>query len=127
MNSGPLSDMARNAALDEEIREHVDHVCSAQSAHHADREAFVRELIDHIEHPILLHHGCGVRQNRTTTHGCGAPAVAARNEPLVSQSQAALGLFGRNLQPDPLDALVIDHPTSCLPVVRSSSAILRYP
>ena len=45
--------MHGNAAQDEQIRENVDDVHGLQSAVHPDRNAFARELIDDVQHPVL--------------------------------------------------------------------------
>ena len=47
------TNMAGNAAQDEEIREHVDNIHRPQSTIDADRDAFACELVDHVEHPVL--------------------------------------------------------------------------
>ena len=44
--------MARHATQDEQIGQHVDHVDGLELAAHPDRQAFMGELINHIEHAI---------------------------------------------------------------------------
>ena len=46
-------DVARNTTQDEEIRQHIDHIDGLELAGDPDRQAFVGELVDHIEHPIF--------------------------------------------------------------------------
>jgi hypothetical protein len=43
--------VARHAAQDEQIGEHVDDVDGLELASDADRQALVRELVDDVEHP----------------------------------------------------------------------------
>src|SRR6187402_3072623 len=43
--------MARHAAQDEQVGEHVDDVDGLELASDADRQALVRELVDDVEHP----------------------------------------------------------------------------
>src|SRR5215207_1181836 len=45
------ADVARHAAQDEQVREHVDDVDGLELASDADRQALVRELVDDVEHP----------------------------------------------------------------------------
>jgi len=45
--------VARDAAQDEEIGQHVDHIDGLELAGNPDRQAFVGELVDHIEHSIF--------------------------------------------------------------------------
>ena len=42
--------MARDAAQDEQVRQHVDDVRRVQASADPDREAFSRELVDDVEH-----------------------------------------------------------------------------
>ena len=45
--------MARHAAQDEEIGQRIDHIDGLELAGDPDRQAFVGELVDHVEHAIL--------------------------------------------------------------------------
>ena len=45
--------MIGDASQDEEIRQHIDHIDGVELAGDPDRQAFVGELVDHIEHPIF--------------------------------------------------------------------------
>ena len=47
------TDMVRHAAEDEEIGQQVDYIDGFELARNSDRQAFMGELIDHIEHSIL--------------------------------------------------------------------------
>src|SRR3954454_8047442 len=69
--------MARHATQDEQIGQHVDHVDGLELAAHPDRQAFMGELINHIEHAISPSVMCsGPPQSRRTRRDCGAPAAA---------------------------------------------------
>ena len=43
-----------HAAQDEEIGQDVDHIDRFEPPVNADRQAFMRELVDEVEHPVLL-------------------------------------------------------------------------
>ena len=47
------SNVAWDAAQDEQVAEHIDHVDRVQLSVHPDRQAFTRELVDDVEHAIL--------------------------------------------------------------------------
>jgi hypothetical protein len=47
------TDVTRNTAQDEEIGQHIDHIDSLELAGNPDRQAFVAELVDHVEHSIF--------------------------------------------------------------------------
>src|SRR5215210_631587 len=109
------ADVARHAAHDEQVREHVDDVDRLQLASDADRQALVRELVDDVEHPDLPS-VMGpildevVRPDVIAVLGPQPDAGSVRQpEP------SSFGLLLRNLQPlaspDPLDTLVVDEPT----------------
>ena len=111
--------MPRHAAQNEQIRQHVDHIDGLQLARHADGDAFMRELVDHIEHTILPSIIRAILDKVVGPHVIAMlwpePDARAVRQP----KPATLGLFGGNLQPllspDPLDALVVDHPAGRRP------------
>jgi hypothetical protein len=45
--------VSRNAPQDEEVGQHVDHIDRLELAGNTDRQAFMGELVEHVEHPIL--------------------------------------------------------------------------
>jgi hypothetical protein len=45
--------VARDAAQDEQVRQHVDHVGRLELAPHPDRQALTGKLIDHVQHSDL--------------------------------------------------------------------------
>jgi hypothetical protein len=46
-------DVSRNAPQDEELGENVDHIDRVELAGDTDPQAFMAELVEHVEHPIL--------------------------------------------------------------------------
>jgi len=96
--------MFRHAAQDEQIREHVD----------ADRQAFMREFVDDVEHAILSPVMGAVFDEVIGPDMVGALGAKADAGSVREPEPTSFGLSGRNLQPlaspDPLDPLVVDHP-----------------
>ena len=43
----------RNALQDEEVGQNADHIDRLELAGDTDRQAFMGELVEHVEHPIL--------------------------------------------------------------------------
>ena len=106
--------MARHAPQNEEIRQDVDHIDRLQLPIDADRQAFMGELVDHVEHAVLPS-VMGAVLDKVV----GPDVIAVRRpktdaRSVIEPQPPALGLFGGNLQtlapPDPLDPLVIDLP-----------------
>ena len=53
-NSGPFqTGCGQESTQDEEIRQHIDHIDGLELAGDPDRQAFVGELVDHIEHSVF--------------------------------------------------------------------------
>ena len=46
--------MFRHTAQDKQVREHVDDVDRLQPSIDADRQAFMRELVDDVEHAVFF-------------------------------------------------------------------------
>src|SRR5262249_37760074 len=46
-------DMSGNAMQDEEVGQNIDHIDRLELAGDTDRQAFMGELVEHVEHPIL--------------------------------------------------------------------------
>src|SRR3954451_5915104 len=97
--------MARHATQDEQIGQHVDHVDGLELAAYPDRQAFMGELINHIEHAIspsvmspVLHKVVG--QDVIAVLG-PQPNASSVGQP----EPTALGLFVRDLEPLPFDPL----------------------
>ena len=81
---------------------------------HADRQALVRELVDHVEHPVLPSVVRAIFDEVVRPHVIAMLRPEPEARAISQPKPAALELFGRNLQPlsspDPLDPLVIDDP-----------------
>src|SRR6478735_8229611 len=106
--------MLRHAAQDEQVREHVDDIDRLQPSVDADRQAFMRELVDDVEHTILSP-VMGAVLDKVVGPDMVGPLGAKTDAGSVREPEAAaFGLSGRNLQPlappAPLDPLVVDHP-----------------
>ena len=106
--------MPRDAAQDEQVREHVDDVDRAQLPLHPDGQALAGELVDDVEHPVLA------PVMRAVLDEVVGPDVvrALRPQPdaraVVEPEPAPLGLPPRHLEPlpppDPLDPLAVHRP-----------------
>ena len=46
-------DVSGDASQDEEVGQNVDHIDRLELAGNTDRQAFMGELVEHVEHPIL--------------------------------------------------------------------------
>jgi hypothetical protein len=107
-------DVARHPAQDEEVGQNINHVEGLELAIDADRQAFVGELVDDVEHPVLP------SIMGPVFHEVVGPDVIALLRPqpdarsVIEPQPAALGLLPWNLQsfaqPDPFDPFVIDQP-----------------
>ena len=110
--------MARRAAQDEEIGQQIDHIDGLELAGDPDRQAFVGEFVDHVEHAILPSI-MGAVLDKVVGPDVIAVLGSQPDARSVLQSQpAAFGLFMGDFQslasPDPLDPLVIDEPAGLL-------------
>ena len=45
--------MTGDATQDEEVGQNVDHIDRLELAGDTDRQAFMGELVEHVEHPVL--------------------------------------------------------------------------
>jgi hypothetical protein len=107
-------DVSGNAAQDEEIGQNVDHIDRLELAGDTDRQAFMAELVDHVEHPILASI-VGAVLDEVVGPDMIAVLGPQPNARSVGQPEpAALRLLRGNLQPltlpDTLDPLVVDYP-----------------
>ena len=106
--------MARYATQDEQVREHVDNVDPLELACDPDRQAFVRELIDHVEHPDLAPIVRAGLDEVVRPYVIAVFRAKTNTGAVVVPDPPPLGLLGRHFQPltppDPLDALVVDEP-----------------
>src|SRR5262245_9238952 len=107
-------DVSGNAPQDEEAGQNVDHIDRLELAGDTDRQAFMGELVEHVEHPILASIVGAVLDKVVGPDMIALlrPQPDARS---VGQPEpAALGLLMRDLQPlalpDTLDPLVVECP-----------------
>src|SRR5262249_50931626 len=104
-------DVSGNAPQDEEVGQNVDHIDRLELAGDTDRQTFVGELVEHVEHPVLA---TIVRAILDEVIGPDMIALLRPQPDARSVGQpepAALGLLMRDLQPlalpDTLDPLVV--------------------
>src|SRR6266446_300870 len=107
-------DVSGNALQDEEVGQNVDHIDRLELAGDTDRQAFMAELVEHVEHPILASI-LGAVLDEVVGPDMITLLRAQPNARSVGQPEpAALGLLMGNLQPlaspDTLDPLVVDCP-----------------
>src|SRR5262249_17760169 len=110
-------DVSENALQDEEVGQnvdHIDHIDRLELAGDTDRQAFMAELVEHVEHPVLASL-VGAVLDKVVGPDMIALLRTQPNARSVGQPEpAALGLLMGNLQPltlpDTLDPLVVDCP-----------------
>ena len=106
-----------NAAQDEQVRQNVDDVGGLELAIDPDRQAFVRELVDDVQHPILPALMRAVLDEVVGPHMVRPLGAQTDAGSVVEPEPTPLRLFPRDLQPlaspDPLDPLVADRPARC--------------
>lgn len=119
--------MFRHATQDEQVREHVDDIDRPQLSVDADRQAFMRELVDDVEHAILSPVMGAVLDKVVGPDMVGPLGAKADAGSVREPEPTSFGLSGWNLQPlaspDPLDPLVVDHPACCRAQQRGDLAI----
>jgi len=104
-----------HAAQNKEVREYIDHIDRFQLSVYSDGQALMRELVNHVEHPVLS------PVMGAILHKVVAPDVVRSlgSQPdtgsIVEPEAALLRLLTRHFQPlpspDPLDPLIVDNPT----------------
>jgi hypothetical protein len=108
------TDVARHATQDEQVGEDIDHVRGLELAGDPDRQALVRELVDHVEHAVLPSVMGAVLDKVVGPDVVGALGPQPDAGPVRQPEPAALGLLLGDLQPltapDPLHPLVVHHP-----------------
>jgi hypothetical protein len=107
-------DVTGTAAQDEEVGQNVDHIDRLELAADADRQAFMGELVEHVEHPIFAS-VMGAVLDEVVGPDMIALLWPQPNARSVGQPEpAALGLLRWDLQPlaspDTLDPLVVNYP-----------------
>src|SRR6185436_13254862 len=107
-------DVNGNAPQDEQVGQNIDHSDRLELAGDTDRQTFMGELVEHVEHPILASI-VGAVLDKVVGPDMIALLRAQPNARSVGQPQpAALGLLRWDLQPltspDTLDPLVVNYP-----------------
>src|ERR1022692_1649624 len=110
-------DVARNATQNEQIGQHINHIDGLELSGDPDRQAFMGELVDHVE-PSIFPSIVGAVLDQVVGPDVIAVLGTQPDAGSVRKPEpAALGLFVGDLQPltppDPLDPLVVDDP-ACL-------------
>src|SRR5207247_11111955 len=114
LRSVVVPDVSGNAPQDEEVGQNVDDIDRLELAGNTDRQAFMAELVEHVEHPIPASI-VGAVLDEVIGPDMIALLRPQPNARSVGQPEpAALGLLMRDLQPlalpDTLDPLVVDYP-----------------
>src|SRR5262249_51326999 len=117
-------DVGGNAPQDEEVGQNVDHIDRLELAGDTDRQAFMAELVEHVEHPILASL-VGAVLDKVVGPDMIALLRPQPNARSVGQPEpAALGLLMGDLQPLTLPD-TLDHLSLIVqPAWRSSAATL---
>ena len=120
------TDVTRHAAKNEEVGQDVDHVDRLELAIDADRQAFMGELVDDVEHPVFAALMGAILDEVVGPDVIGILGPQADAGPVCQPQTAAFLLFLGDLQPlpfpDPLDPPVTDRPAG-LPQQGSDLAI----
>ena len=109
------SNVLRHAAQDEQVGQGIDHIDGLQLAVNPDRQAFVSELVDDVEHAELLSLMGSVLDKVVGPDMVWALGAKPDAGSVIEPQTATFGLFLGNLQPlappQPLDPLVVHQPT----------------
>jgi hypothetical protein len=104
----------RNAAQNEQVREHVDHIDGLQLAIDANGQAFMGELVDDVEHPVfppvmgsIVDEVVGPDVVLVLRPQAEAGAI---RQPQTAPFGLLVGDFQPRTPPDPLHPLVVDEP-----------------
>ena len=107
--------MAGDAPQDEEVRQGVDDIDGLEPASHPDRQAFMGELVDDVEHANPAPFMGAVLDEVVGPDVVAVLGPETDAGAIVEPEASPLGLLGRHFQPlaspDPLDPLVVDEPT----------------
>ena len=107
--------MARDAARDERIRQDIDHVDRLELAGDPDRQAFMGELVDDVEHAEPASLVGAILDKVVGPDVVGMLRAQPDTRPIGEPKTASFGLLVRDLQsltfPDPLNSTIADRPT----------------
>ena len=108
------SNVAGDAAQDEQIGNNVDHVDGLQLPAHPDGDAFPCELIDHVEHAEFSSIVGSILDEVVGPDMIGMLRSKTDARTVIQPETATFGLLLRNLQPltppDPFDPFDVHHP-----------------
>jgi hypothetical protein len=108
------ADVSGNAPQGEEVGQNVDHIDRLELAGDTDRQAFMAELVEHVEHPIPTSVMGAVLDKVVGPDMIAVLRPQADARSVGQPEPAALGVLMGDLQPlalpDPLDPLVVDCP-----------------
>ncbi len=108
------TDVAGDAAQDEQVSERVNDIDGLEPAADPDGEALASELVDDVEHPILPPVMGAILDEVVGPDMVGIFGPQANTGSVVEPEPPALGLLVRNLQPlaspDPVHPLDPHHP-----------------
>jgi hypothetical protein len=106
--------VAGNASQDEQIRQYVDHIDRPEPAVDLDRQAFVRELVDDVEHPVFATIMGTVLDEVIGPDVIGTLRPQADAGAIPEPQPASFWLFMGDLQPlpppDPFHPPIADRP-----------------
>jgi hypothetical protein len=107
-------DVSGDAPQDEEVGQNVDHIDRLELAGNTDRQAFMGELVENVEHPILASIVSAVLDEVVGPDMIAVLRPQSDARSVGQPEPAALGLLRWDLQPlalpDTLDPLVVDYP-----------------
>src|SRR5699024_10683575 len=89
------ADVTGYATQDERIGQHIDHVDGLEFAVDADRQALMRELVEHVEHAILPPIVGTILDKVIGPDVIGTPGPETDAKPISQPETAPFGLFGR--------------------------------
>lgn len=109
------ADVAGHAAQDELVGEYIDDIRAVEPAVDPDRQTFVGELVDEIEHAVFLPLMGAILHEVIRPDMVGILSAQAYARAIIEPEAAPFGLLGWDFQPfaspDAFDTLVVDKPT----------------
>ena len=112
------ADMTWHAAQDEQVRKHIDDVRRVELSTDPDRQAFPRELVDHVEHTDLLSIVSSVFDEVVGPDVSGPLRPEPKARTVGEPKTASLRLLLWNLEPlpspDPFNPLAVHDPAGLM-------------